>query len=411
EVLGDLGYHDIPDADGIAPTAKDSETRSGTPMFEVKTGIPLDRAIEMVKSGDLAAILEIPRDFSKATIAHNYQRVKRNLVVGGFEYAVTVFKGLTGQGDPDFTRQFKEEMERLARGEQSLDESELFTDRMTGLDTEAEAVIRLRGDIADMRFGLVARIVDVVIAEFLAAAEAEANSTVFKNLPFKPPADRPRVTVSVTDIKERRSSMFDYQVPGLIIYAIMLLTIHVTASLAAEEEKRTLERMKLTPMTGANLLGGLMLAWLLVAVAQVLLLFGTALLVGYEPQGSIGFGIVIGLIAAVPSIALGLALTSFISKEKQASGLGTLVVVPLSFLTGAFFPIPNPTLIPDLLGRRFGVFDILPWTHAIRAMRLVVSYDKSPETVLYDLAWTLALALALFALGVALFTRRRLRRG
>jgi ABC-2 type transport system permease protein len=403
EILRTLEFTDEPGENMAGGSA-------GRRMFDVITDLSLEQAVEQVKSGDLAGVLVVPPGFSRATVAHNFQAVRHNLIVGGFDYVVRLFQNVA-TGDEEFKKEFKAEMERWSKGERSFEDSEVFTERMQAVDIAAADVVHLHGDLSDHRFVVLARIMDIVIQKFLASAEEQANERVFKNLPFKPGKFAAALSLATMDIKQERTSIFDYQVPGLVIYAVMILAIHVTASLAAEEERKTLERMKLTRMTGANLLGGLMITWLFMAVLQILLLFGMALLLGYHAVGSIWLGMLVGLCAAVASIALGLVLTTFITKEKQASGLGTLVVVPLSFLTGAFFPIPNPIIVSNLLGRPFGALDLLPWTHAIRAMRMVVTYDKKLFDVTYNLAWTLGLSAALFVIGVLIFTRRRLRRG
>lgn len=78
---------------------------------------------------------------------------------------------------------------------------------------------------------------------------------------------------------------FDYLAPGMVIFALLLLTVGVSASLAREVAKGTLSRLKLSLMSSFDLLFGVLVAWSLIAIAQVAILFGVAILIGFNWSG------------------------------------------------------------------------------------------------------------------------------
>ncbi|MBU2565452.1 MAG: ABC transporter permease, partial [Candidatus Thermoplasmatota archaeon] len=80
-------------------------------------------------------------------------------------------------------------------------------------------------------------------------------------------------------------TVFDYQAPGIIVFALLMMVPAVAGSLARESEKGTLERLKLSKMKSFDLLFGTLIPWSLVASVQVIILFLVALLMGFHWQG------------------------------------------------------------------------------------------------------------------------------
>jgi len=86
----------------------------------------------------------------------------------------------------------------------------------------------------------------------------------------------------------------------------------------------------------------------------------------------------------------------------------------LGFASNAFFQLPDVSLIPGLLKFSSGspdflVWDILPWTHAVNAMRAVLLFDQSLVDVSGDLLLLLLTSLIWFIAGVYLFSKRKFR--
>ena len=89
-----------------------------------------------------------------------------------------------------------------------------------------------------------------------------------------------------------------------------------------------------------------------------------------------------GVIGGVASIALGMIIASFAKSSTQAANIGTLITVPTSFLIGAFFQLPQ-VVIGNLMGQTFQVYDLLPWTHTLNALRSVLIFGESWNSVSY----------------------------
>ena len=204
---------------------------------------------------------------------------------------------------------------------------------------------------------------------------------------------------------------FDFMAPGMMVFAILLLTTTVAAALTREVEKGTLARLKLSKMTSFDLLFGGLFPWSLIAAAQVVILLIVAVLIGFHWQGGLYtllLAIFVGIIGGLASISLGMIIAAFARNDRQAANLGTLISVPTSFLVGAFFPLPQ-VVIANFWGQPFQIYDFLPWTHILNALRSTLTYGGGWDTIAYQVGWALLLTAILFIIGVGLFSRNRLR--
>ena len=202
---------------------------------------------------------------------------------------------------------------------------------------------------------------------------------------------------------------FDFLAPGMMVFAILLLATTVAAILTREVESGTLLRLKISKMRSFDLLFGGLIPWSLVAGAQVVILLVVAIILGLKWQGSfysIILAIFIGIIAGIASISLAMIIASFAKNDRQAANLGTLIVVPTAFVTGSFFPLPAEYV--NILGHSFLIYNILPWTHTLTALRSVLVYGSGWNVVSNDVITSAVLAMILFIIGVVLFSKTRL---
>jgi hypothetical protein len=66
--------------------------------------------------------------------------------------------------------------------------------------------------------------------------------------------------------------------------------------------------------------------------------------------------------------------------------MATMVAVPLSFLAGAFFMVPNIVLFENVFdGNSLGLFDLISAKPAIEGLRLVLVGGQSLGDVTYQL--------------------------
>jgi ABC-2 type transport system permease protein len=201
---------------------------------------------------------------------------------------------------------------------------------------------------------------------------------------------------------------YDLYAPGMILFGLLMI-IPQTAMLVAREVRwGTLRRLRLTRLNAGELLGGVSLSQLVVAVAQVVLVFAAALALGFRNQGSLWLAIIIGLVVSFSAIGLGLIVACFVENDGQAINVGSTVMMILVFFSGAMYQLPPLTMF-TLAGYQIGVFDLFPATHGFLALQQVLTYGVGLREILFRLVATAALSLLYFALGVFAFQRFKMR--
>lgn len=214
---------------------------------------------------------------------------------------------------------------------------------------------------------------------------------------------KPAVRTQTDAVTASVLTTFDFIAPGLMVFAILNMVPQAAGALARESENKTLDRVRMSPTGAGSLLLGVALAQVILACVSLALMLLMARLMGFHNQGSYLTAYLIAIGAAVAATGLGLIIAAFARTQQEAANLGVAVAVPASFLSGAFFPVPGVRLFGDV-----ELYDILPTTHAIAALREVMTYGRSVATVTTALAALAILGLLYFVAGVMLYRRTRL---
>jgi len=273
----------------------------------------------------------------------------------------------------------------------------------------ATSTLIIRGDTGYIGFGVSQGILVGVLAQYQDKLVTEIQNQV-KGTPGAQPTKYLQSKVEAIPGTETFTS-FDFLAPGMMVFAILLLTTTVAAALTREVEKGTLARLKLTKMRSLDLLFGGMLPWSLIAAAQIIILLLVAILIGFHWQGGLNtllLAILVGVIGGVASISLGMIIAAFARNDRQAANLGTIISVPTTFVVGAFFTLPQ-VVIANINGQPFQIYELLPWTHVLNALRTTLTFGGGWNDIAYQVGWALLLTLILFIIGVVLFSRNRLR--
>jgi ABC-2 type transport system permease protein len=276
-------------------------------------------------------------------------------------------------------------------------------------------IVTIRGDPGYMRYNAAKGIIEALMSAYIQAVSAKVLAEVQPYLPegINIRLHEPHVVTDEAIVGVSTLSVFDYQVPGLMVFAILMGITGVAVTLTVEVHNKTLERLKITKMRAFDLMFGTLIPFTALSALQILILFFVALLMGYHwhPAGNPGFAILIGMLAAIASVALGLILASFAKNENQAATLGPMIAVPTAFLTGAFFPLPKVMLTDNFFGtgKPFYLFDWLPWTQASYAIMQILTFGKPITALYFELVLMIILIVIFFTIGVVLYSKKRLK--
>lgn len=285
---------------------------------------------------------------------------------------------------------------------QSRTATGLATSGINNSNNNTTSTLIIRGDTSYMGFGTTQGILGYVLGQY-------QNNFLGQISGIQP---QEFIQSKIEGVPGTQSfTNFDFLAPGMMVFAILMLATSAATILTREVESGTLRRLKLSKMTSFDFLFGGLLPWSLVAAAQVLILFVVAIAIGFHWQGGINsiiMAVIIGIIGGIASISLGMIIASFAKSPPQAGQLGTLVAVPMTFLVGAFFPLPQ-VVIGNFMGQQVQIYDILPWHQVLIALRDVLTYGYGWDSIVYPVGSAIILSAILFVVGVYLFSRTRLR--
>jgi ABC-2 type transport system permease protein len=202
---------------------------------------------------------------------------------------------------------------------------------------------------------------------------------------------------------------FENYVPGMLVFAVILLVFLAAMTVAKEVEAGTLRRLQITPVTSFDLLGGISAALVLVGVIAIVIAFITAILLGFKSQGPLWAAVLVGAVTSLSIIGTGMIVACFSNTVSQAFVIANFPLGLYMFFSGAIFPIPKVTLF-HLGNRAIGLYDILPPTHAVVALNKILTLGAGIEDVIYELAVLVILSVVYFSIGIWLFRRKHMHR-
>ncbi len=178
--------------------------------------------------------------------------------------------------------------------------------------------------------------------------------------------------VESTQSNSKSLSQFDYTFAGLLGFSIIGMGIFGPINIFPELKKMgILRRLHTTPIRVWQYFMSTVLSQLVVGAVTMVVLFSVAIVVfDLKVVGNI-FELAIFLALGITSIlGIGLALGGWAKNERQAAPLSNIIVFPMMFLSGTFFP---RFLMPEWLQT---ASNYLPLTPVIDGIRLITTEGK-----------------------------------
>ncbi|MFW9997909.1 MAG: ABC transporter permease, partial [Candidatus Odinarchaeota archaeon] len=212
-------------------------------------------------------------------------------------------------------------------------------------------------------------------------------------------------------------SVFEIILPGLIAFGIIVQPSLFAGLLCLEfhSDQRTFDRLMLASLPATQYVLGTLLIQVPVIIVQTIVLFVFSLLLGFNPLGNVFLGFFIALTVLPFAASLSYITAAFVSNEDVAGtilGFGSPII---GYASGAFTTLPHLVLIPDFFPaasgatRDFLIWDLLPLTHAVNALKNVLLYDFSLGQVFIDLSTNIILSLLMLVIAAVIFAKLRFR--
>jgi ABC-2 type transport system permease protein len=160
----------------------------------------------------------------------------------------------------------------------------------------------------------------------------------------------------------------DYMFPGIIVMALMVNGIMVSATVFVEERgKGIYRRLSLTPLKRQTIIGAQIIHRYIITLIQTLLLLAVGVF-GFKVSivGNYFFFWLILTFGSLCFLSIGFALATLIRSTRSATPICLIVFFMMLFLGGIFFPL---NMMPDFLTF---IAKALPSTHLNDALRLIL---------------------------------------
>lgn len=185
----------------------------------------------------------------------------------------------------------------------------------------------------------------------------------------------------------------DSLTPAITIFGLSFITLFSSTLIAKDRESSLLQRLYTTPLKPFDFIAGYMLPLIPIAIAQCILCYIVALILGLKISINILYAVLMILPTIVFYISLGL-LCGSIFNVKQVGGIcGALLTNLSAWLSGTWFEI-------ELIGGTFlKTAKLLPFYHAVQLERAIISgeFTKAyPHLLIVVIYAIITTALAVF---------------
>lgn len=186
--------------------------------------------------------------------------------------------------------------------------------------------------------------------------------------------------------------------PGIAVFGLSFMTLFSATLIAKDRSSSLLQRLYTTPLTSTDFILGYVLPILPICIAQTLVCYAVAVILGLEVTVNILLSVAASLPAALLFISMGLLFGSVLT-DKQVGGIcGALLTNLSAWLSGTWFDL-------ELVGGAFKkIAYALPFVHAVELERAVLS--GSYAGIFPHIYWVLGYAVAITAAAVFAFLRQ-----
>lgn len=209
----------------------------------------------------------------------------------------------------------------------------------------------------------------------------------------------PYITVQQSTINSRDLKYLDFLLPGLVAMSVMQMSVFSVAFVFAQyKEKGVLKRLLATPMKPFQFVLANTITRLVVSVIQAAIFIAVGiLLLDATVIGSYPLILIVIVLGALMFLGLGFTISGLVKTVEAVPALANLIVFPMLFLGGTFFPIES---FPDWLQK---IAKFLLLTYFSTALRDVMTKDAGLGDIKWDLVAMTAWSLGLIILATLTF--------
>ncbi|GAC1387469.1 MAG: hypothetical protein NVS1B7_1020 [Candidatus Saccharimonadales bacterium] len=267
---------------------------------------------------------------------------------------------------------------------------------------QLDATIVLPSDFGSVKGGTPAGQAQVYYTQNSQSAGTALDSVLqeqFKNINAQFVKVQTPFTVTSQQTNDKGLTQFDYTFAGLLGFTIIGIGIFGPINVFPELKKQgILRRLHTTPLTVWQYFTATALAQAITGLVTMAILFLVAIVVFHLRVVGNPFEVALYLVLSIISIlGIGLAIGGWAKNERQAAPLSNIIVFPMLFLSGTFFP---RFLMPLWLQK---ASNFLPLTPVIDGIRLLATEGKHLTQIGPQLGLLLGWTVIIYAVAFVVF--------
>ncbi len=258
-------------------------------------------------------------------------------------------------------------------------------------DGKAVAVIAQDGDRVTVRYQASDQVGGATVLGVVASVVDQAN--------LRAAGATERFAVEARQVEDESLTGIEFFTPGLLGWAVSIGAVFNSAlTLVNWRAKGVLLRLRLTPAPVAEILVARVAVSLAIALLQTALFLAVgAGLFHLHLAANWWMAFPLVMVGTLAFLSIGLLVGSIARTVESASALANLIVVPMAFVSGAFFPLDQAPAWLRLLSK------LLPLSHLLRALTDEMIRGRSPAATLPDVGILLGFAVVFTLVATRLF--------
>lgn len=284
---------------------------------------------------------------------------------------------------------------------QALPADVVEVERFDSLDAAVEKV--RSGDLP----AVVAERGDEIVVRFAASDQTRAGTVlglingVVAQANVASSGGEPQFALQAQQVEDTSLKPIQFLTPGLLSWSVATSAVFGSAmTLVSWRRRQVLRRLRLAPVPAMSVLTSRLGVAFVVALLQatVFVLVAMTPIFGLQLNGAWWLAVPLLAAGTVAFFAIGMLAGSFAKTEEAAGAIANLVVLPMAFLSGSFFPLEAS---PPWLQTASLAF---PLRHLNDGMLDVMVRGQGPHALLLPVAVLLGFAAVVGALALRLFS-------
>ena len=210
---------------------------------------------------------------------------------------------------------------------------------------------------------------------------------------------QPSITVKSEALMREGLTNFDYVFAGLLGYTILTIGLMgVSNLLPGDKQSGAVRRLRATTISASQIILSYALTFLLIGIISFIIMIAIGILVfDFNMRGNWLTFATFASISTVMMLGFGLFVGGFAKNEAQASVMSNLLMFPMMFLSGVFFPL---FMMPEFVQT---ISTFIPLTPIVDGIRLIITENYSLIDVLPQIGIIAVWGIVIYAVAIKTF--------